>query len=589
MPRTIQQLNDAYAKVLKDIKTANDDTEAIYGQVRNLFVKNKFKIPNDLNVRQFLDNHFDPTAEEQQVWNKLNPTARSNFTLESLEAFKKMRFTDLDDYVSRGDVQRWWHGKFNDGRKTFYDAWGRADTWGINSYGEGNFYNVGERNTYMVGALYADNYIGNNASPFLNVEQMSGDSIGNRAGQHYVDAYNILKTGVKNANILKEITYKPFKIAYLNDPEKAKTLQARYNQNQKLLGRLYDDKRTIEDEKRFYQPEKLEIIEQIKKISGAIDGLKLRVGGVEENQKAQKNLTDSFFKSSGNGMSMRDELMSQSESLQSDISNISKALERNKSAIGSINSELSGFNKKFKDLKDLYSVSESKLKDVSISQRNDFNALESFIQDTNTISVNVQSKVSRIQKKMDDNSRIYALEKEKILGEIEGLRKKGDNVLPAINDLNTRLANITKAHDLTKNKLLDSMKSLERLNQTQFDEIKNKNEDFKKRYDKDTEQLKRELGSVRVGMDAKDREINNLAGETAQVRELFGGFEKQANVKFKTLFEYNEYTNRQIRKQNTKKLTTLGNIRKAAQPDLFKKAFAGLVRGRFFEAQPILY
>lgn len=588
MPRTIQQLNDAYAKVLKDIKTANDDTEAIYGQVRNLFVKNKLKIPNDLNVRQFLDNHFDPTVEEQQVWNKLNPTARSNFTLESLEAFKKMRFTDLDIHTGQ-DIKKWWHGKFNDGRKTFYDAWGRADTWGINSYGEGNFYDVGERNTYMVGALYADNYIGKNASPFLNVEQMSGDGIGNRAGQHYVGAYNILKTGVKNANILKEITYKPFKIAYLNDPEKAKTLQARYNQNQKLLGRLYDDKRTIEDEKHFYQPEKLEIIEQIKKISGAIDGLKLRVGGVEENQKAQKNLTDSFFKSSGNGMSMRDELMSQSESLQSDISNISKALERNKSAIGSINSELSGFNKKFKDLKDLYSVSESKLKDVSISQRNDFNALESFIQDTNTISVNVQSKVSHIQKKMDDNSRIYALEKEKILGEIEGLKKKGDNFLPAINDLNTKLANITKAHDLTKNKLLDSMKSLERLNQTQFDEIKNKNKDFKKRYDKDTEQLQRELGSVRVGMDAKDREINNLAGEVAQTREVFGGFEKQANVKFKTLFEFNEYTNRQIRKQNTKKLTTLGNIRKAAQPDLFKKAFAGLVRGRFFEAQPILY
>jgi len=585
MPRTIQQFNDEFQRIKKSVNEAQKERTVLFSQAENLFAKNKIKTPDPKSIEGFLSGTLNASPEQKSVWNKLNPQARRNFTPESIEMFQMLHFGNLDYYVHGGDVQGWWRGKF-DSRKTFYDAWGRDDTWGINGYGYGNFESVEERNTYMAGALYANNYIGSIASPFLNVEKMSGDGIANRANKHYVDAYNILKSGTNNALVIKSITNVPEKIVYLNDTQEAEDLQKRYKKNSDLLDSLHEEQEALEREKSFIKPEKLELINQYNRISGAIDNLGLKITKLEQNQKAQKNLTDSFFKGSGKGMSMRDELMSQSESLQSDISKLSLSFnlekERNKKAINSINTELSGFNKKFKDLKDLYSVNESKLKEDSNLIKEDVTILQA----SNT---NLNKKVFVIQKEMDENSKNYALEKEKIIEEIEGLRKKGDDFLPAINNLNTKLVNLTKAHDLTKNKLLDNMKSLERFNQTQFDEIKNKNEDFKKRYNKDTEQLQRELIFVRSGMDARDRDINHLADEVAQSRDAYVELKKQSNVKFKTLLDYNEYTNRQIRKQDTKKLTTLGNIKKAAQPDLLKKAFAGIVRGRFFDAQPILY
>jgi predicted nucleic acid-binding Zn-ribbon protein len=286
---------------------------------------------------------------------------------------------------------------------------------------------------------------------------------------------------------------------------------------------------------------------------------------------------------------MRDELMSQSESLQNDISNLSIGFKQNKESINSINKKVSGLGEKFADLKNLYSVNESKLKNESQFFKKNIESLNISQREINTSTVTLGDKILNLQQKMDDNSKNYAIEKGKILEEIEGLRTKGESFSPAINDLNAKLDNLTKTHDLVKNTLLGKMKTLEEFNKTKFIEIENKNEDFKKRYDKDTGQLQRELGVVRAGIDERGRETNNLAGEVAQTREAFGNFEKQSNVKFKTLFDYNTYTNRQIKKQNTNKLTTLGNIRKAAQPDLLKKAFAGLIRGRFFDAQPILY
>jgi len=592
MPKTIQQFISEYDKIKKSIKEAQEEGLVIKSQAKNLFAKNKVEDTRYLHA--FLMGSQNPTQNEIAVWSKLNPTARRNFSTKDVETFRNLKFDNLDYYVERdGGVNNWWKGLFN-GYKTLYNAWGNMNTFGINAHPQGHFeYGEAERNTYMLGALYADNYIGRISAPFLNVRNMSGDGIGNRAGTQYSGSYNILKSGVENAEIIKHITYNPQKIVYLNDTQEVKELQERYRKNFDLQDTLEKELKNLEAEKNFLQPEKLELIEQYKRISGSIDKLGLKVANLEQNQKAQKNLTDSFFKGSGKGMSMRDELMSQSESLQSDIFKLNKDFNAEKSktkkSIGSINTKLSGFNEKFKDLKDLYSVNESKLKEDSNLIKGDISTLKEQQASLNTSNITLGNIVADIQKKMDENSRNYALEKEKISGEIEGLRKKGDNFLPAINDLNTKLANLTKAHDLTKNKLLDNMKSLERLNQTQFEEIKNKNEDFKKRYDKDTEQLQRELILVRSGMDARDRDINHLADKVVQSRDAYVELKKQSNVKFKTLFDYNEYTNRQIQKQNTKKTTTLGNIKKAAQPDLLKKAFAGIVRGRFFDAQPILY
>lgn len=592
MPKTIQQFIDEYDRIKKNINEAEKEEEVIKSQAKKLFAKNKVEDPGYLHA--FLMGSQNPTQNEIAVWSKLNPTARRNFSTKDVETFRNLKFDNLDYYVERDrGVDNWWRGLFNQ-HKTLYDAWGNRDTFGINAHPEGHFKDgESERNTYMLGALYADNYIGRISAPFLNVRNMSGDGIANRAGTQYSDSYNILKSGVENAEIIKGITYNPQKIVYLNDTQEVKNLQERYRKKFDLQIILKEELKNLEAEKNFLQPEKLELIEQYRRISGLINKLSLKVTGLEENQKAQKNLTDTFFKGSKGGMSMRDELMSQSESLQQDISNLNKNFntekKRNKKAIGDIDEKFRFLTKNFADLKSLYSVNESELKGDSILIKGDISTLKEQQISLNTSNITLGNKISGIQKEMDENSRNYALEKEKIFGEIEGLRKKGDEFIPAINDLNSKLANLTKAHDLTKNNLLDKMKSLEKSNQTRFDEIETKNEDFKNRYNKTTEQFQRDLGFVRAEMDARDRDINHLADEAVQARDAFGRLEKQNNVKFKTLFEYNAYTNRQIQKQNTRKLTTLGNIKKAAQPDLLKKAFNGLVRGRFFDAQPIVY
>lgn len=592
MPKTIQQFIGEYDRIKKNIKETEKEEKIIESQMKNLFIKNKLE--NIHPQRPFFMGDYKPTAIETEVWNKLNPSVRRNFSLKDIQTFGNLRFYDLDHYVERDrGVDNWWKGLFNQ-YKTLYNAWGNLQTWGINSHPSGHFKEGEyERNAYMLGALYADNYIGRNSAPFLDVRKMSGDGIGDRANTQYVGSYNILKSGLENAKTLQEITRYPAKIVYLNDTQEVKNLQERYKKNYTLQRSLWEELNDLEKEKNFLQPEKLELIEQYRRISGSIDKLSLKVTGLEENQKAQKNLTDTFFKGSKGGMSMRDELMSQSETLQQDISNLNKNFNTEKKlrqkAISSINTQFQGLNKNFADLKSLYSVNESKLKEDSNLIKGDISTLKEQQISLNTSNITLGNKISGIQKEMDENSKNYALEKEKIFVEIEGLRKKGDEFIPAINDLNSKLANLTKAHDLTKNNLLDKMKSLEKSNQTRFNEIETKNEDFKNRYNKNTEQLQRDLGFVRAGMDARDRDIEHLADEAVQAREAFVRLEKQNNVKFKTLFEYNAYTNRQIQKQNTRKLTTLGNIKKAAQPDLLKKAFNGLVRGRFFDAQPIVY
>lgn len=585
MPKTIQQFISEYGRIKKNIKETEEEKEVLVSQARNLIDKNGLKNYNNRSYG-LLDGSYNASQNEITVWNKLNQGARRNLSLKDIEAFNNLDFDDLDFFVSRsGGVDNWWRGLFN-GYKTLYNAWGNLQTFGINSHPDGHFrFGERERNTYMLGALYADNYISQNRGPFLNVRNMSGDGIGNRANTQYSGSYNILKSGVENAKVIKGISFNPVKIVYLNETQEVENLQERYRKNKKLQYTLNKELETLEREKDFLQPEKLELIDQYRRISGAIDNLSLKVTELEGNQKAQKNLTDTFFKGAKGGMSMRDELMSQSESLQQDISNLNKNFNieknRNKKVIGSISTQFKDLNKGFTDLKSFYSVRESKLKEDSNLIKEDVSILQA-----NNASLN--KKVFGIQKEMDENSRNYALEKEKILGEIEGLKERGEGFRPAINNLNNRLANLTKAHDLTKNSLLEKMKSLEQSNQTRFEEIETKNEDFKNRYNKNTEQLQRDLGFVRAGIDARDRDIEHLADETVQAREAFSRLEKQSNVKFKTLFDYNAYTNRQIKKQERNKLTTLGNIRKAAQPDLVKKAFAGLIRGRFFDAQPIL-
>ena len=108
-----------------------------------------------------------------------------------------------------------------------------------------------------------------------------------------------------------------------------------------------------------------------------------------------------------------------------------------------------------------------------------------------------------------------------------------------------KLTNLEKRHDKTKTHLLGALKEQRYINQTRFEEIEKKNAEQGKVYEKNEDQLRRELV----------------------------GYEEKANVKFKTLFEYNAYVNKKIQDEDKRKRTTLGAVRSSAQPDFTKKIF----------------
>lgn len=172
-----------------------------------------------------------------------------------------------------------------------------------------------------------------------------------------------------------------------------------------------------------------------------------------------------------------------------------------------------------------------------------------------------------IQKKLDDNSVMFANEKEKLLGEIEAIKGETGNIQPHLNVLSSKLTALTKKHDAVKTELLGKLKEQQALNQTQFEKLNAENEARGKQYDKDTAQLRRDLDVTRAGLD-----------------NAFQEQEQRHKASFKVLWDYHQNTDRQIKKQNKNKRTTKAAEMRKTQPDMFKRAFGGnLLRGRWFQ------
>ena len=298
-------------------------------------------------------------------------------------------------------------------------------------------------------------------------------------------------------------------------------------------------------------------------VESRLDDIVLKLGE-QDNALKKKDADFSFLKSDLSGISKQQDLISQAPSvsvvefgnLVSDVKSI-----ENKSR--SLAKDVSNFGKKTGNI----SLDLERLRDKT---REDFGNLsiefnealdkktKSFTRDMNSAKERVhylEKDVLQIQAKIDENSKFYESEKQKLQGEIDALKGSNENVQPRIKELQSNLINLEKYHDKVKTELLGALKEHQHLNQTRFEEIEKKNAEQGKVYEKNEEQLRRELV----------------------------GYKEKANVKFKTLFEYNAYVNKKIQDENKRKRTTLGAVRNSAQPDLTKKVFAGLSRGRFFD------
>ena len=300
--------------------------------------------------------------------------------------------------------------------------------------------------------------------------------------------------------------------------------------------------------------------DRFKNVESRLDGIVLKLGE-QDNALKKKDADFSFLKSDLSGISKQQDLISQAPSvsavefgnLASDVNSIkndSKRLEKDMS-LKTFNISLDVEKLRNKTREDFGNLS------IEFKEALDKNA-KSFTRDMNSAKERVgylEKDVLKIQAKIDENSKFYESEKQKLQGEIDALKGSNENVQPRIKELQSKLINLEKYHDKVKTDLLGALKEHQHLNQTRFEEIEKKNAEQGKVYEKNEEQLRRELV----------------------------GYKEKANVKFKTLFEYNAYVNKKIQDENKRKRTTLGAVRSSAQPDLTKKVFAGLSRGRFFD------
>ena len=191
-----------------------------------------------------------------------------------------------------------------------------------------------------------------------------------------------------------------------------------------------------------------------------------------------------------------------------------------------------------------------------------------------------EESLTGIQKKLDDNSVMFANEKEKLLGEIEAIKDETGNVQPRLNVLSSELTALTKKHDAVKTELLGKLKEQQILNQTQFEKLNAENEARGKQYDKDTAQLRRDLDVTRALADKMEGEAIQTQNAFQKQEQRHKEQEKHNKARFKILFDYQTNVNRQIKIQE-KKTTNFAQLKRIrAMPD---KAIAlkNFRRGRY--------
>lgn len=188
-----------------------------------------------------------------------------------------------------------------------------------------------------------------------------------------------------------------------------------------------------------------------------------------------------------------------------------------------------------------------------------------------------EESLTGIQKKLDDNSVMFANEKEKLLGEIKAIKTE---VQPHLNELTSKLTALTQKHDAAKTELLGKLKEQQALNQTQFEKLNAENKARGKQYEKDTAQLRRDLDVTRALADRMEGEAIQTQNAFQKQEQRHKEQEKYNKARFKVLFDYQTNVNRQIKIQE-KKTTNFAQLKRIrVMPD---KAIAlkNFRRGRY--------
>lgn len=249
-------------------------------------------------------------------------------------------------------------------------------------------------------------------------------------------------------------------------------------------------------------------------------------------------------------------------SLQSDINKLDKKTDNQKK-------NLETLRKDFKNLKDLYNVSEKKLK-----------LNESSLGNVSKRQGKTEESLTGIQKKLDENSVMFANDREKLLGEIEAIKGETENIQPRLNVLSSKLTALTKKHDAVKTELLGKLKEQQKLNQTQFEKLNAENEARGKQYEKDTAQLRRDLDVTRALADRMEDEAIQAQNAFQKQEQRHEEQEKHNKARFKVLFDYQTNVNRQIKIQE-KKTTNFAQLKRIrVMPDK-AKALGNFRRGRY--------
>jgi hypothetical protein len=270
---------------------------------------------------------------------------------------------------------------------------------------------------------------------------------------------------------------------------------------------------------------------------------------------------------------------------ESNLGNISKRQSATEKSLTGIQKKLDDnsvlfANEKEKLLSEIEAIKKNTTGDIQPRLNELTSKLTALAQKHDTVKAELLEKVGKvpgIQKKLDDNSVMFANEKENILSEIKAIKTE---VQPRVDELTSKLTALTQKHDAVKTELLGKLKEQQALNKTQFEKLNAENEARGKRYDKDTVQLRRDLDVTRALADRME-EKSILAQNAFQEQEQrHKEQEKHNKARFKVLFDYQTNVNRQIKIQE-KKTTNFAQLRRIrVMPDK-AKALANFRRGRY--------
>jgi chromosome segregation ATPase len=348
---------------------------------------------------------------------------------------------------------------------------------------------------------------------------------------------------IKNEAINKELANLVNRLDNYNyDVERFKEKEKR--DYEEKLRREKEDKET----KRFYEL-KSTIDDTDRRLTKNINQLRTDImGRLGEQKSLFSELSSAHDQDTRTIAQFNEALMENSKleiSMQSDVTSLQKDVKSTQLDVDrlrmyeSFNSK--DIQKNQSAIQNLTQVVKKKLPDEISDLRKDVTMSLSRMY---TLKNEHQAKFETIDKVLKENQQKYKETRNALLNHKEN-----------IVNVSKRLDEIKKKHYTEQNKLEAQLKEQERVNKTYFDAYKAQSDV----YEKDVSQLKFEL-------DKQDSE-NKEQG-------------KRNEARFKTLFEYHAYTDRQVKKQN-KKTSNFAQLKRIRQMPDKATALKNYRRGRY--------